>query len=93
MASTNTAAMQPAEPATPAPSAPTPVAPAGGGPRAILPDDTRPAVRAEDFLPFFRVPSGGRSPAETNVVVPGLPAPPSGPAVPPSSANYTQTPR
>lgn len=26
-------------------------------PSAILPDDTRPRVRAEDFLPFFQIPS------------------------------------
>ena len=25
-------------------------------PPAILPDDTRPRVRAEDFLPYFRIP-------------------------------------
>lgn len=93
VASANTAAMQPAEPATLASPVPAVAAPASSGPREILPDDTRPAIRAEDFLPFFRVPSGGRGGTETSVLVPGVPAPPPGPAIPASSANYTQTPR
>ena len=35
--------------------------PAKPVPPAILPDDTRPHVRAEDFLPFFQIP--GAAPA------------------------------
>ena len=30
--------------------------PSKPAPRAILPDDTRPAIRAEEFLPYFQVP-------------------------------------
>ncbi len=58
-------------------------------PLSILPDDTRPQVRAEDFLPFFQIPGaaqGGDAPAAF--------APQSAPgALPPSSATYTQTPK
>lgn len=95
VATANSAAMQPVEPA-PAPAAvaePDATEPAKTAPRPILPDDTRPAVRAEDFLPFFRVPGAGRNPAGASIVVPGVPAAPPGPANPPSSATYTQTPR
>ncbi len=98
VASANTAAMQPVEPsAPPAAASEAPASPMGAPPRtpppAILPDDTRPSVRAEDFLPFFRVPGGGRGAPETSVIVPGVPTAPSAPAVPPSAATYTQTPR
>lgn len=93
VASANTAAMQPVEPAPPATAEPAPAAPAKADPRAILPDDTRPPVRAEDFLPFFRVPGAGRGTSGATLVVPGVPAAPPGPANAPSSATYTQTPR
>ena len=32
------------------------VQPSKPAPKAILPDDTRPAIRAEEFLPYFQVP-------------------------------------
>ena len=51
--------------------------PANEAPPAILPDDTRPVIKAEDFLPFFQVPGAG------------APAPSAG--LPPSSATYTQS--
>ena len=43
--------------------APKPLAAAKPIPPAILPDDTRPQVRAEDFLPYFQIP-GGPVPAQ-----------------------------
>ena len=60
-------------------------------PPSILPDDTRPAVHAEDFLPFFQIPGTARSAGDVNVIVPAsLDAPATAP-LPPSSATYTQT--
>jgi hypothetical protein len=62
-------------------------------PPAIIPDDSRPAVRPEDFLPFFQLPGSGSAPAEVRVIVP---VPRSVPAsaipLPVSSATYNQTP-
>jgi hypothetical protein len=57
-------------------------------PVEILPDDTRPTTRPEDFLPFFQFPSGNSDPT---VVAPSTPPPPSIPGqLPPSSATYQQ---
>ena len=54
---------------------------------SILPDDTRPTSRAEDFLPFFQFPAGDG----VNVVVPASAAKPSAPGqLPVSSATYQQ---
>ncbi len=63
-------------------------------PKAILPDDTRPSVRPEDFLPYFQLPGSARSANEVNVIVPpsSLTAPAPAP-IAPSSATYTQTPK
>jgi hypothetical protein len=63
-------------------------------PAAILPDDTRPAVRPEDFLPFFQVPGAAKSAGEVNVIMPAnaLTTPPAAP-LPRSSATYTQSPK
>jgi hypothetical protein len=47
-----------------------------------LPDDTRPKVRAEDFLPFFQFP--GTAPAEV------APPPPPPASLPLSTATYSQ---
>lgn len=68
-------------------------APARIGAPAILPDDTRTAVRTEDFLPYFQLPGAGRGPGDVNVIVPGAFTPPSHGTLPPSSATYTQTPK
>lgn len=46
---------------------------------AIIPDDMRPRVRPEEFLPFFQLPGSGAS----NAPVPNQPA-----KLPPSSATY-----
>lgn len=76
------------EPATAAP------APAKPTPKAILPDDTRPPVRPEDFLPYFQIPGSSKSTGEVNVIMPAsaLTAPAAAP-LPPSSATYTQSPK
>jgi hypothetical protein len=70
------------------------VAPVKTVPAAILPDDTRPSIRAEDFLPFFQIPGAPRRVGESPVPAP--PAANTAPApatLPPSSASYTQTPK
>jgi hypothetical protein len=70
--------------------APPPVSnpPSGGkSTLSILPDDTRPSSRAEDFLPFFQFPAGDG----VNVIVPASAAKPSAPGqLPVSSATYQQ---
>jgi hypothetical protein len=54
-------------------------------PLPILPDETRPQVRPEDFLPFFQVPGSAMPPGG---MTPTRPA-----TLPPSSATYIQTPQ
>jgi hypothetical protein len=66
---------------------------AKSAPRAILPDDTRPSVRPEDFLPYFQIPGAAKTPGEVNVIAPVPVTAPSAIVPPPSSATYTQTPR
>jgi hypothetical protein len=73
--------------------APVPGTPAKPAPPPILPDDSAPSVRPEDFLPYFQVPGAGRSPAGVNVIMPGVPGASGSLPVPPSSATYTQTPK
>lgn len=69
-------------------------APAKAPPAAILPDDTRPSVRPEDFLPYFQVPGAAKSANEVNVIMPAnIFTPPAAAPLPPSSATYTQSPR
>lgn len=54
---------------------------------SILPDDTHPSSRAEDFLPFFQFPSG----KDVTVVVPASAAQAPAPGnLPASSATYQQ---
>lgn len=62
-------------------------------PAPILADEARPMVRAEDFLPYFQIPSSARRPGDVMLVTPGIPTPPSAGPMPPSSATYTQTPK
>ncbi len=92
---------KPAPTVTAAPAAPaelpanadkTTPAPTKAPPPSILPDDARPAVRPEDFLPYFQIPGSGQ-PGDVNLLVPasvlrGAPAPA---PIPPSSATYTQS--
>ena len=55
--------------------------------RNILPDDTRPSTRPEDFLPFFKFPGSG----DVTVIVPAsVPQPPAPGQMPASSATYQQ---
>ena len=63
--------------------------PASANPPApIIPDDTRPSTRPEDFLPFFQFPG---TTSGVNVVVPVTTARPPAPGQqPPSSATYQQ---
>lgn len=91
------ASSKPVTPSTPVEtkieSKDTPLPPKKSGPAPILPDETRPQIRAEDFLPFFQVPGSQRGPAEVSVIVPVPPAAPAPASLTPSSATYTQTPR
>ena len=45
--------------------------PASTPPPSILPDDTRPKVRPEDFLPFFQFPGGNSAPGTLTPPAPG----------------------
>lgn len=87
------------DPATPAPSASNPpanpetsTAPAKT-PAPILPDDARPPIRAEDFLPYFQIPGSAKTPADVTLLVPVPKAPPAPGTLAPSSATYTQSPK
>lgn len=93
-----TAESTPEMPDTPAPAAVTPdiILPPSPQPPAkvhapILPDDTRPKVRAEDFLPFFQFPGSATNAGEVTVVTPAVPGQSPAPASQPrSSATYRQ---
>ncbi len=65
--------------ATPLPNQPKPI--------AILPDDTKQEIRAEDVLPFFQYPGAADS---SSLAVPFTTSQPRGSTVPPSSATYRQ---
>lgn len=76
------------------PEGPDGAAPAGQSPPLpILPDEVRPQLQPEDFLPFFQLPGSATSPGGVILVGP-LPTetPPAGPR-PQSSATYHQTPK
>lgn len=60
-------------------------------PPPIIPDEVRPRVRPEDFLPFFQIPVS--QPGDVNVVVPAARSASAPATIPISSATYTQTPR
>ena len=95
--STGAAASRPSEPdptavATTPDAVPAPAnAPPVKTPPPILPDDTRPKVRAEDFLPFFQFPGSASAAGDVSVVVPVTPGGAPAPAPQPrSSATYRQ---
>ena len=71
----------------------TPAPPATKPPPAIIPDDLRPAVRAEDFLPYFQMPGSARNLGDVTLLMPVPRSAPAPAAIPPSSATYTQTPK
>jgi hypothetical protein len=75
----------PAKPVVPAVKPPPP-------PPSIIPDDTRATVRPEDFLPFFQLPSPSSAPGGVGVVVPMPRSATPAVNLPPSAANYRQTP-
>ena len=65
--------------------------PAKDPPRILL-DDVRPAVRPEEFLPYFQIP-GSKQAGEFTLVVPVPRSAPASAPIAPSSATYTQTPK
>ncbi len=77
------------DPGKPAPQRPNPQPP----PAAIIPDDTRPNVRPEDFLPFFQLPGTAHAPVGVTVIAPVPQAAPTPATLPVSAATYTQSPR
>ncbi|WP_148217977.1 hypothetical protein [Opitutus terrae] len=60
-------------------------------PAPILVDELRPRVRAEDFLPYFQIPS--EHPGDATVIVPVPRGTTSAAPLPTSSATYTQSPK
>jgi hypothetical protein len=63
-------------------------------PPPILPDEARPTVRPEDFLPYFQIPGSSPRSPDVTLLVPAVPTAPSPAAtLPPSSATYTQSPK
>lgn len=64
-----------------------------GPSQRILPDNTRPNARPEDFLPFFRFPAPTGQSGKVDVIVPVPADAPSGAPLPPSSATYFQSPK
>jgi len=75
------------------PSVPGTTATPAKTPAPILPDEARPTIRPEDFLPYFQIPGSARTPADVTLLVPAPKAPPAPGPLPPSSATYTQTPK
>ena len=65
-----------------------PANPVSNSPSPILPDDTRPSTRPEDFLPYFQFPGGSND--VTNLGPASAPRPPAPSQLPPSSATYQQ---
>ncbi len=70
-----------------------PLPPPRTTPPPILPDDIRPIVRPEDFLPYFQIPGSAKQAGDVTILTPGVPNAPAPAPLPPSSATYTQTPR
>ena len=71
---------------TPAGSKPAEPAQSGPAPVPILPDENRPKVRPEDFLPYFQFPGSGANPED----VISVPVPPEPGKQPLSTATYRQ---
>jgi hypothetical protein len=87
-AAANSTTSSSGEPNETSPPAAQSAAPASSGktPAPILPDDSRPPVRPEDFLPFYR----STRQEDVTVLVPGAIATPAPTPIPPSSATYIQ---
>lgn len=58
----------------------------------ILPDDARPQIRPEDFLPYFQIPGSAQRAGDVTLLVPAPSSAPTGAPLPASSATYRQTP-
>jgi hypothetical protein len=89
---TSDTSVPPNPPTPPGPSpatSPGTSSPEKPAPLSILPDEMRPQVRPEDFLPFFQIP-GSRGNPDVTVAVP-IQAQPAQPPPQPSSATYLQT--
>lgn len=84
----STPAAPPSPPKTPEP-APAPVK----SPPPILRDELSPAVRPEDFLPYFQIPGAAQQPNDVTLLVPAPQSAPAPAPLPPSSATYSQTPK
>ena len=84
------AANEESPPTSPPTAAANATKPSGPGIPSVLPDETRPKVRPEDFLPYFQFPAPGANPGNVTVVAPGSLTPPAPPSQPPSSATYRQ---
>jgi hypothetical protein len=85
------AAGSPASPASSSRGTPDAEPTGDKSPAPILPDELRPRVHPEDFIPYFQIPAG--RPGDPNVIVP-VPRSAASPApLPPSSATYNQSPR
>ena len=89
-ASTPPMPVEPAQPAEAKPAKAEEPTATAVKPKPILPDDTRPKVQTQDFLPLFRFPGSGGSSEDVTVVAPAVPTPPAPGTLPPSSATYTQ---
>ena len=76
-------ATEPAKAAAPSPAR---------NPQAIIPDDTRPTIHPEEFVPFFQIPGSAKGPGSVNVIVPVPASVPAPAPLPQSSATYRQTP-
>jgi hypothetical protein len=84
-------AAQEAEPTHPTAAKTTPKDTGTPPPPAILPDDGRPAIRPEDFLPYFQIPGTARHAGDVNLLVPVPGSAPAPAPLPPSSATYNLT--
>ena len=60
----------PVAPAVTAPAAETPATPPPAEPAPIIPDETRPRVQPEDFLPYFQFPGSPGTPRDVSVAAP-----------------------
>ncbi len=84
----------PEQPEAPAAQAPVPAPAPEKTPPPILPDNARPTVRPEDFLPYFQIPGSSHRSPDVTLLVPAAPTAPAPAAtLPPSSATYTQSPK
>ncbi len=80
----------PAATIPPTEAAPSPVTTTPTVPPAIIPDETRPRVQPEDFLPYFQFPGSTGAPGDVSVIAPLNAAPNPPHHGTPSTATYRQ---